>query len=255
LYEKVAKLRDAGKTIDYLTFVADGEPTLDINLGGIIDMFRPLGIPIAVITNASIVWQEQVQEDLQKADWVSLKVDAVQKPIWKKVNRPHRSLQLDSVLEGLVNFAKVFQGKLATETMLVKDFNDDASHIASIGEFLADLHPSVSYLSVPIRPPAKKEIKPPSAVTLFQSFQQLQKKVDTVELLIGNEGNDFDRTGSVVGDLLSITAVHPMREDAVKMFLSEAGANWQIVKKLIDQDRLMETVYQGNRFYMRKSGL
>jgi len=76
--DKVEKSRELGMTIDYLTFVPDGEPTLDINLGREIDMLRSLGIRIAVISNASLIWDEDVQKELCKADWVSLKVDAIE---------------------------------------------------------------------------------------------------------------------------------------------------------------------------------
>ncbi len=77
-----------------MTFVADGEPTLDINLGKEIDLLKPLGIKIAVITNASLVGRKDVQDNLCKADWVSLKIDAVNKDIWRKINRPHKFLEL-----------------------------------------------------------------------------------------------------------------------------------------------------------------
>ena len=68
-----------GEPIDYLTIVSDGEPTLDANLGRMIELLRPLGIKIAVITNASLIWREDVRSELKKADWVSLKVDSVGK--------------------------------------------------------------------------------------------------------------------------------------------------------------------------------
>ncbi|MFO7742846.1 MAG: radical SAM protein, partial [Anaerolineae bacterium] len=74
--DKVEKSEGAGEAIDYLTFVPDGEPTLDANLGHEIELLQPLGIKIAVISNASLVWREDVREELGQADWVSLKVDA-----------------------------------------------------------------------------------------------------------------------------------------------------------------------------------
>jgi wyosine [tRNA(Phe)-imidazoG37] synthetase (radical SAM superfamily) len=75
--EKISKSDEAGEPIDYLTFVPDGEPTLDTNLGREIDLLTPLGIPIAVITNNSLLSRQDVRDDLVGADWVSLKVDAV----------------------------------------------------------------------------------------------------------------------------------------------------------------------------------
>jgi hypothetical protein len=76
--------------------------------------------------------------------------------------------------------------------------------------------------------------------------------VDQVELLIGYEGNAFAFTGNVEEDLLSITAVHPMREDAVTAFLARAMTDWSIVDRLIARRQLVEMEYKGQRFYMRK---
>jgi hypothetical protein len=73
-----------------------------------------------------------------------------------------------------------------------------------------------------------------------------------VEYLVGYEGNAFACTGKVEEDLLSITAVHPMREEAVEEFLTKAGAGWQVIDKLVQERKLMETTYEGNTFYVRK---
>ena len=86
--DRVNELRSKGERIDYLTFIPDGEPTLDLNLGKEISALKDLGIPIAVITNASLIFREEVQEELSQADWVSLKVDAAREATWKRINRP-----------------------------------------------------------------------------------------------------------------------------------------------------------------------
>jgi len=74
---KVTQAEEKGELIDYVTFIPDGEPTLDIDLGREIDLVRELGIKIAVISNASLIWKEDVRDELSRADWVSLKIDAV----------------------------------------------------------------------------------------------------------------------------------------------------------------------------------
>ena len=122
--DNVEKVSEAKERIDYLTFVPDGEPTLDINLGKEIDSLRNLEIKIAVITNSSLVWREDVAEELSRADWVSLKVDSVSSSVWKDINRPYHPLKLETVLKGVGKFSKRFEGELATETMLVKGVND-----------------------------------------------------------------------------------------------------------------------------------
>jgi wyosine [tRNA(Phe)-imidazoG37] synthetase (radical SAM superfamily) len=250
--EKVEKSREKGESIDYLTFVPDGEPTLDINLGKEIKLIKSIGIKIAVITNASIVDQKQVRENLQKADLVSLKVDSVEEKIWRRVNHPHRNLCLKSILEGILKFSESFSGKIITETMLLKNINDDGQHLKKVADFLAKLKPSWSYLSIPIRPPADSWVQSPSEEVVNQSYNFFKEKLDHVEYLIGYEGNAFAFTGEVEEDILSITSVHPMREEAMKDFLKRAKSDWSTILKLINRGQLVETDYKGNKFYIRK---
>ncbi len=110
----------ADEPVDYLTFVPDGEPTLDSRLGESIERLRVLGIPIAIISNASLIFRESVRDTLAMADWVSLKIDAVQDKLWREINRPHASLNHQSILDGMLKFASEFKGTLATESMLIQ---------------------------------------------------------------------------------------------------------------------------------------
>lgn len=249
---KVEKVRKAGRAVDYLTFVPDGEPTLDLNLGREIELLRPLGIKIAVITNGSLVRHKDVREALAKADWVSLKVDATHKEVWRRIDRPHGTLQPTSVLDGMLKFASTYRGELVTETMLVESINDSADHITEIADFLAQLRPARAYLAIPTRPPAEGWVRPPAEKAINRAYQILNRKVEQVEYLIGYEGNAFAFTGNVEEDLLSITAVHPMREDAVGECLARAKMGRSVVHKLVAQGQLIDMEYEGQKFYMRK---
>jgi wyosine [tRNA(Phe)-imidazoG37] synthetase (radical SAM superfamily) len=250
--DKVEAANAAGERIDYLTFVPDGEPTLDVNLGREIELLRPLGIRIAVITNASLIWNGHVRQALMKADWVSLKVDSVAEETWRQVDRPHGRLQLTAILDGALEFAQAFEGELVTEAMLIEGINDGAEQIKGVADFLARLKPVTAYLAVPTRPPAEKWVQAPKEEVINRAYQIFGERLDRVEYLVGYEGNAFAFTGNFEEDLLSITAVHPMREDAVTDFLTRAMTDWSVVDGLIARGKLVETEYQGQRFYMRK---
>jgi len=250
--EKVRQIKEKGGPIDYLAFVPDGEPTLDANLGSEIDLLKSLDIKIAVITNASLLWREDVRHDLQKADWVSLKVDTVSEEIWRAINRPHKSLSLRIILDGMITFANTFKGELTTESMLIQEINDNNEELEKIANFQAQLKPTKSYLAIPIRPPAKRTITAASEHTLNRAYQIFSKRLSEVEYLIGYEGNAFAFTGNIENDLLSITSVHPMREEAVIELLKKADTDRGVIEKLISDNSLIEVEYQSKKFYMRK---
>ena len=244
-------LRRADEPVDHLTFVPDGEPGLDINLGRTIELLQPLGIPIAVISNASLLWREDVQDAFNIADWVSVKVDSVVEAVWKRINRPDERLRLADILEGIRRFAGTFSGVLVTETMLVAGVNDTGDSVEKTATFIHEVVPATAYLAIPIRPTADPHAHAPAEAIVNRAFQTLSHRVAQVEYLIGYEGNDFAFTGDIERDLLSITAVHPMRKSAVQALLAKAGCDWQVVDRLVSGGRLVETEYRGERFYLR----
>jgi wyosine [tRNA(Phe)-imidazoG37] synthetase (radical SAM superfamily) len=248
----LGQLERRHEAIDYLCFVPDGEPTLDINLGDHIDALRMLGIPIAVISNGSLIDQPAVRSALSKADWVSLKIDAVSYPVWRKINRPHRKLNLNYLLDGILAFRDEFSGTLATETMLIQGFNDTEETCRDIGRFMSGLQPDVAYLSIPTRPPAVQNIRAAAPAVLNMAFQIISEAVKRVEILSGYEGNSFATTGDVRQDILNITAVHPMREDAVRALLGKSGADWHIVDELLQTNQLIRTYYNNHVFFLRR---
>jgi wyosine [tRNA(Phe)-imidazoG37] synthetase (radical SAM superfamily) len=249
---RVEQARKENTNIDVLTFVPDGEPTLDVNLGKEITLLKTLGFPVGVITNSSLIWRDDVRSELANADWVSLKMDAVRESAWRRINRPQCALRLTAILDGALAFAKTFSGKLVTETMLVQGNDENEAHLREIAQFLQQLQPAVAYLSVPTRPPAEKGVHGPDENTLNRAFQIIGEKVTRLEYLIGYEGDAFASTGDIEKDLLSITAVHPMRKEAVNKLLAQAGATWTIVERLLARAELTATEYEGHMFYLRR---
>jgi len=250
--EKIDKTRENNESIDYLTFVADGEPTLDKNLGELIQQLKSFHIPIAVISNASLIYDEAVRKDLNHADLVSLKIDAVDETIWKSINKPHSALHLKNILTGITYFSEQFSGKLLTETMLINGINDSSDHLARIAQLIEHLHPYKSYLSIPIRPTAESSVHPATEQALTTAYSLFQHHHIPTEYLIGFEGDDFAYTGNIEQDILSITSVHPMRKQSIEQLLKKAGKDFTIIKKLIQQDQLVEYTVNDTVFYMRK---
>jgi len=246
------QLENAAEPVDYLTFVSDGEPTLDESLGRSIDALRSFGLPVAVISNASLIDRPDVQRDLARADWVSLKVDSVVEDTWHRIDRPHRRLRLAAILEGIRNFADAYTGELVTETMLVEGVNDGEREMAMVAGFLAELKPAKAYLSIPTRPPAESGVRAPGEDAVNRAYQILSGKVPQVEYLTGYEGDAFASCGNLAEDLLAITAVHPMREQAVRELVERDRSSWEQVEELIRKGRLAETDYAGEKFYIRR---
>ncbi len=253
VYEKVNYLRKNNEQLDYLTFIADGEPTLDLNIGKCIEILKPLGINIAVITNSSLLWDKNVREDLMKADLVSVKIDTVIPAIWHKINRPHGSLKLEKIVNGIREFVAEYSGKLITETMLIKDINVDIKSLQETVALIDCLKPAKSFILIPTRPTPEIYAIAPDENIINLAYQIFNNNIENVELAISYEGTNFSYQLNSEKELLSILSVHPMRYDAVEEFLKKSNMGWDIIYQLVNKRILKKVYYQGNYFLMKSN--
>jgi wyosine [tRNA(Phe)-imidazoG37] synthetase (radical SAM superfamily) len=239
-----------------MTIVSNGEPTLDINLGKTIKLLKNIGIPIAVITNASLLMYESVIEDLHLADWVSLKMDAGKNDIWHIINCPAPGLDFEKNLEKIILFAGEYKGILRTESMIIDGVNDSAEDLLILAGLIKKINPGKVYLSIPTRPPAEKWVKPPDMEKLNSAWQIFTRMNIKTELLTGFEGSDTGFTGNIYEDILNITAVHPLREDSLLKLLEKDKADYLVVESMIEsmieQKLIRSTLYNGKRFFFRE---
>jgi wyosine [tRNA(Phe)-imidazoG37] synthetase (radical SAM superfamily) len=249
--QRLDQLAGGHAGVDYLTFVPDGEPTLDSRLGESIAALRSFAIPVAVISNASLVSRPQVREALAAADLVSLKVDTVDEALWRRINRPHPALRLPTILQGIQAFASDYTGTLISDTMLLAGINDEPQGLAATADFLAGIALDTAYLAVPTRPTTVAGIQGSDPAGLLRAHQIFAARLSRVELLTGHEVGEFAHTGNAREDLLAITAVHPMREDDVRRLLAADGADWTLLEQLVDAGELLAIDYQGQTFYLR----
>ena len=250
--KKVERIRETQQNVDYISIVPDGEPTLDSSLGELIERLKELGLPVAVITNSSLTWDKSVQEDLKKADWVSVKIDAVSPNTWKQINRPHASLSLDEILQGMQEFAGSYTGTLCTETMLVKDLNDNPEELTAIANFVKSrISPYKAYIGVPTRPPAEPWVSRPEPESITAAYAIFTKEGLNAETLTGYESSGFVVTDNPVEEILEITSVHPMRRDAVEDVLNRFGVGEEVLQQLVKEGRIRKVHYEGWDYYIR----
>ncbi len=245
---KLNELYKKNENVDYLSFVPDGEPTLDINLGKTIRKLRQFGIKIAVITNSSLLWDEIVRSDLSFADWVSVKVDTVINKDWIKVNHPAKGLVLNDILQGIKNFRKDYNAVFVTETMLVSGINSNDDSLNETAKFISTLNAKNVYILVPIRPPAVKleeanETIIKNALSIYFYYN------NNVKLINYNEGNNFSSFSNPIDELLSILSVHPMRKDAITEYFKNARLDEGELNNLIKTKKIKEISYNNTQFY------
>ena len=153
---RVIEVESSHREIDFVTFVGEGEPTLCKSLGWLIRKTKEIAdIPIAVDTNGSLLYREDVRDDLSQADVVMPSLDAGTAETFRRINRPHRGIVFEAVVEGMEKFRQEYDGEMWVEVMLVKGLNDSEEELEAIKSRLSPLEPNRTYINVPIRPPAE----------------------------------------------------------------------------------------------------
>jgi wyosine [tRNA(Phe)-imidazoG37] synthetase (radical SAM superfamily) len=140
---------------------------------------------VTVITNGALLPSHAVRQALAEAEVVSIKVDAVREATWRRVNRPHRRLLLDTIRNGMLTFAEGFGGTLLTETMLLGGVNDGVADLRATAAFVGELAPAAAYLTVPLRQTAETWVVPASKAAVDRAVELFRAQVAAVEVLVG----------------------------------------------------------------------
>lgn len=207
-----ALLSHAPGEIDWVTFVGSGETTLHSGIGWLIRQVKSLTqLPVAVITNGSLLYLPEMRLELSPADAVLPSLDAGNATLFRKINRPHPEVGFKRLVEGLVAFRKEYSGKLWIEVMLVRGLNDTETALREIAAVLNSIRPDEVHILQPTRPPAETWVQPPDEEGLLRARAILGDIARVVHPASGS----FDLSGaqSLVDAIVGIITRHPMRED------------------------------------------
>jgi wyosine [tRNA(Phe)-imidazoG37] synthetase (radical SAM superfamily) len=218
----------------------------------LIERLKTFGIKVAVFTNGSLLWRDDIKDDLSEADLVSIKIDTVDEDVWRHINQPFSDLKLKSLLDGIRDFTKHFKGNVITETMFVKGLNDSRYSISNISEFISTLKIERSYLALPVRPPALINLKAASMSVIDFALDVFGNNNIPATSLIQDTALDFSHTDNFIEELLSIISVHPMNRDAVDTLLKKANLEWKVMKGLLDRNEVVEVEYNGAKYYQKR---
>lgn len=181
ILREIEEVLQEGKRIDYITFSGSGEPTLNSEIRGMINRIKELTpIPVAILTNGTLLYQQRMREDLMGADLVIPSLDTVTQEIFKMVNRPHPSLKIEKVITGIDTFSQEFTGKVWLEIMVVKGINDSLEEIEKTAQVIKEMNLEKIQLNTVIRPPAEEFARPLSTEDLKNIKTILGEKCEII---------------------------------------------------------------------------
>jgi wyosine [tRNA(Phe)-imidazoG37] synthetase (radical SAM superfamily) len=248
---ELKEVLDTNKPIDFITFSGSGEPTLHSEIGLLIrDVKKITSIPVAVLTNGTLLFMKDVQNDLLEADIVLPSLDAASQHIFKRINRPHNSLNIESIINGLKGFRKIFCGQIWLEIMLIKGFNDDSEELLQIKKVLTEIRPDKVHLNTVIRPPSEKYAKPLSPGEMRTARDILG---ESCEIIAEFHGKGYVGNRDLKDAVIEMTKRRPVTiTDIANLFgLSEANAT-KMMQELNVKGLIKEIKYKEKKYYSFK---
>ncbi|OPY89910.1 MAG: molybdenum cofactor biosynthesis protein A [Syntrophus sp. PtaU1.Bin208] len=237
---------------DYITFSGSGEPTLNSRIGDLIRWIKGLtDIPVAVLTNGSLLWRKDVQDALMAADLVIPSLDAGDDQLFQYVNRPHGDLSFERVVDGLVDFTRRFPGQVWLEVLLLKGVTGLPSHVEKIAALAKRIAPARIQLNTVCRPPAEEFAFPLSLEELLSLKELFPGRV---EVILEDSSDRFESSAfseSREEDVLSLLSRRPCTSediaDGLGIHVTEALKRLNV---LVDLGKVHTVVSGGRNFYL-----
>jgi wyosine [tRNA(Phe)-imidazoG37] synthetase (radical SAM superfamily) len=258
IVEEVRRALEARRSgeVDWVTFIGSGEPTLHQRLGWMILQVKALtDLPVAVITNGSLLYRPDVRQELSAADAVLPSVDAGADPLYRTINRPHPAFTFERLVDGLAEFRRNYPGKLWTEVMLVKNLNDSEAALEDLVSVLSRVEPDEVHISLPLRPPAEPWVEPADqgglarAEAIFGTAARILPPIP--------EGVDLPESEDLVDAVIGVISRHPMEEENLVRTLDswKSGDVFDVLSKLGASGRAQVVTWLGRRFWSAAGAL
>lgn len=205
-----------GNVPDYITLAGSGEPTLNRGIGRLLTAIKEItDIPVAVITNGSLLWMDDVQSELMAADLVLPSLDAGDAEMFERINRPDPAITFDRMVEGLATFTKRFHGETRLEVMLLAGLTDRPAEVTKIAALTRRVAPARTELNTANRPPAEGFVRPVPPDRLVLLMPLFEGEVDVVCDFTGDEKRPTAGGDPADADILALLTRRPCTADDI----------------------------------------
>jgi wyosine [tRNA(Phe)-imidazoG37] synthetase (radical SAM superfamily) len=245
---QVREKLEEGVNADYITLAGSGEPTLNTEIGPLIHDIKQLTeIPVAVLTNGSLLESREVRESLMQADAVLPSLDAHDEEGFQTINRPHPDIRLEGVLEGLSTFRKEYSGQIWLEVFILDGINATPSDATHFKQQIENVDPQKIHINTAVRPTAEAYARqvPAERMTSFCSI--LGQKAEVITPF--KETDTHERKSGVEEDLLSLLSRRPCTLNDIS---SGLNVNRNEILKQLDallEDHTIEKIEKGSAVY------
>ncbi len=239
--------------LDFITFSGSGEPTLNSDLGRLIAEIKKISsVPLAVLTNGTLLFREDVRRDLHQADVVLPSLDAATAAGFARINQPHPDLDLDRVIEGLVAFRKEFTGKIWLEIFIVKGINDSREEIRALQRALRRIQADKIQLNTLDRPPACPGIESADFATL-EKIRDLWRELPVEIIKRASRREEISAFSSnLENSLLNTIRRRPLTLEDLMTLTAKGENELRRYLDVLEKEKKIQPVITGKRIFYRE---
>ena len=195
IIEELSQALSQGLKADYITLAGSGEPTLNSQLGIIIDKIKEItDIPVAIVTNGTLLYMQEVRDDCAKADVVLPSLDAGDEATFGRINRPHPDISIEKLISGLCEFRKQYSGQIWLEVFLVESTNSYPEQIAKIKSAIQKIRPDKVQLNTSVRPTTEQNVKKLGIKKLQEIANQIGPNCEVIADFAQSSSSDEKHT-------------------------------------------------------------
>jgi wyosine [tRNA(Phe)-imidazoG37] synthetase (radical SAM superfamily) len=249
--EQVVESVKGGSRIDCISLSGSGEPTLNSDIGWVIKRLKErVSLPVAVITNGSLLSRRDVREDLMGADIVLPSLDAANEAAYLKINRPHESLEFSGIVEGLETFCKEYKGRVRLEIMLINNINNDMQQLEIFKKIINGLAVDKVQLNTVVRPPAEETARPVTQKALVSVSRFFGPGCEVIASQGGKQmtravGDDWEESVVAMLGRRSLSL-----DDIVRSTGASVRAAREGMRKLTEEKKVASVILNRRRFYL-----
>ena len=241
---------------DYVTFSGSGEPTLNSCIGKVINHIKDKkpDIRVAVLTNASLLGDPKVREDLSRADLVIPSLDGVTQKTFRKINRPGKDLAFEELIRGIKTFSSSFRGKIWLEVFILPGINDSREELEALGKIIREIEPERVQLNTLDRPGTVSNLEPATRQELERVIRILGSK-DVEIIAKAKDLKSADQVSDKNMEDMVMETIHRRpctKEDLAASLNLDMGALEILLKRLVREGRIQSTLQQRGLFYQTR---
>ena len=242
-------LKEWGERVDYVAISGSGEPTLNLAIGEIIAGINEMTpAPVAVITNSSLLHRAEVREGIHLADVVMPSLDAATASVFHTINRPHPSLEITQIIQGLADFRRDYEGQIWLEILLCRGVNDAGEEIKALRKAIRTIQPDKVQLNTVVRPAMEDYAFPLSLDTMEEIRESLG---ENTEIIAEYAGHGQTIAGQQVEDeVIHIIQRRPVTSDDLARILGLHDLEiTKILDKLTKEGKITYRVFNQRLYY------